>query len=311
MPIKTIFFGSPDFALPTLNTLRNSPEIDLRAALTQPDKPAGRGKRLTPTPVKALALEFSLDCLQPASLKDETVLPWLRHYQPDVIVVVAYGGFVPKSIRELPKYGCVNLHPSLLPKYRGAAPMQWAILNGETMTGNSTMYLAKGWDSGDIIYQEIEPILPTDTYGSLSARLAEKGAALIVKSLIDIDLGVAPRIPQSDDDATFAPLLQNEDAKIQWRRPAKAIHDQVRGLNPVPASFTLYQNERWKILRTEVIHEPSREPGRLITTQFNTIRVAAADAVVEILELQPAGGKPMTAAQFLRGRKLIDGVKFD
>ncbi len=311
MAISTVFMGSPQFALPTLKALHESGDIDLRGILTQPDKPAGRGKKLRPTPVKEFALEHSIDCIHPESLKDETVFPWLTKHAPDVIVVVAYGGFVIKPVRELPKYGCVNLHPSLLPKYRGAAPIQWAIMNGEPETGNSTMYLAKGWDSGDVIYQEKEPILENDTYGSLSERLSIKGADLIIRSLIDIDRGAAPRTPQSEEGVTFAPLLKNEDAKIVWTRTAKEIHNQVRGLNPVPGAFTLYQNQRWKIFRTEIIREAPPETGTLVSTEFNTIRVTASDAVIEILELQPSGKKPMSASQFLRGHELTPGTKFD
>ncbi len=311
MAIKAVFMGSPEFALPTLNALYKSPKIDLQGILTQPDRPSGRGKTLQPTPVKLAAIEMGINFIQPPNLKDFEVLPWLENHNPEIIVVVAYGGFVIKKVREWPEHGCVNLHPSLLPKYRGAAPIQWAIMNGETITGNSTMYLSKGWDDGDVIYQEEEPILESDTYGILAQRLAEKGAELIVKTLIDIEQGTAPRIPQNNEEATFAPLIKNEDARIDWTKKAVDIHNQVRGLNPVPGAFTLYQGNRWKIFKTEIIPTKPETPGTLLTTKFNTIRVSASDAVIEILELQSAGKKVMTSDQFLRGHPLTPGTKFD
>ena len=162
MAIRTVFFGTPQFAVPTLQALLDSPEIKLTGVLTQPNRPAGRGKKLTPSPVKELALQHFLDVLQPEKLKDQDVLPWLIQQSPDAIVVVAYGGFIPKAIRDLSRFGCINLHPSLLPKYRGAAPMQWALINGDKITGISTMILSAGWDDGDILYQEEEPIFPHD-----------------------------------------------------------------------------------------------------------------------------------------------------
>lgn len=301
MTVRALFFGTPYFAVPTLQAMIDSPDIDLRGVLTQPDRPAGRGNKRKPPPVKELALPHGLDLIQPETLKEPQVLPWIVSHEPEAIVVVAYGGFITKTIREVTPFGCINLHPSLLPKYRGAAPMQWAIMQGEKTIGNTTMYLAGGWDNGDIIYQEEEPVHPEDNYGSLSQRLAQKGAQLIVKTLIDVKAGIAPRIPQNDELATFAPLISNEDAHIQWNRPAQEIHDLVRGLNPIPGAFTLHEGNRWKVLRTEVIHAAPGESGRIMSTAFNTIRVSAADGIVEILELQPAGKKAMTAVEYLRG----------
>lgn len=311
MLIRTVFFGTPEFALPTLRALVAAPEIDLCGVVTRPDKPAGRGQKLQPPPVKVAAGEMGLDIYQPASLKNEEVLAWLRARTPDVLVVVAYGGFIPTPVREIPPMGCVNLHPSLLPKYRGAAPMQWAIRNGDPVTGNTIMYLSDGWDDGDIIYQEEESILPGDTYGTLSERLAEKGGQLVVRSLIDIAAGIAPRIPQNHNEAVLAPMIQNEDARINWHRSARDIHNLVRALNPIPGAFTSFQGKRWKILRTDILEEKPGTPGTVAGTEFNTIRVCAADRVVEILELQPEGKKPMTAASFLRGCSVPLGASFD
>ncbi len=310
MSIRTVFMGTPDFAIPTLQALIIDKDIEIKGVITQPDRPAGRGKKLRPSPVKEMASEHNLDILQPEKLKEPHVLPWLQKREPHVIVVVAYGGFIIKPVRELPPYGCINLHPSKLPKYRGAAPIQWAIMNGDSETANTTMYLSAGWDDGDIIYQEDEPILPDDTYASLSERLSQKGAPLIVKTLKDIHAGAAPRTPQPEEGVVFAPLIKNEDAQIDWNRHAYEIHNQVRGLNPVPGAFTHYEGARWKILKTEVIEQAQpTTPGKIVSVEFNTIRVSAKDAFVEILELQPQGKRPMKADEFLRGKKVEPGSR--
>ncbi|MBN2327762.1 MAG: methionyl-tRNA formyltransferase [Candidatus Omnitrophica bacterium] len=308
MTIRAIFFGTPDFAVPTLKALTAAPEIELISVVTRPDKPAGRGKKMQAQPIKLLAGEMGLEVYQPASLKSEQALAWLQEKKPDVLVVVAYGGFVPTPIRETPPLGCINLHPSLLPKYRGAAPMQWAVINGETITGNTTMHLSDGWDDGDIIYQENEPIHPEDSFGILSERLSQKGGHLIVRSLLDIAAGTAPRRPQNDAEATMAPLIKNEDAQIDWNRSAVEIHNLVRGLNPIPGAFTFFEGKRWKILRTAVLAESPGSPGTIVGTEFNTIRISAADQVLEILELQPEGKKPMAASSFLRGFAIHPGA---
>jgi methionyl-tRNA formyltransferase len=308
MSIRTIFFGTPQFALPTLHALHNAPEIDLVGVVTRPDRPAGRGKKLQAPPIKNAALDMGLEIYQPVSLKKPEVIDWLSKRKADVMVVVAYGGFIPTAVRDLTPMGCVNLHPSLLPKYRGAAPMQWAIMNGDAVTGNSTMYLADGWDDGDIIYQAEDPILDDDNYGTMSDRLSQKGGDLIVRSLIDIKACCAPRIVQNDDDATMAPMIKNEDAQINWNRSVQQINDHIRGITPIPGAFTIFEGKRWKVLKADILHESPEEPGTIMGTEFNTIRVSAADGIIEILELQPEGKKPMKAAAFLRGFKPEDGA---
>ncbi|MBD3265650.1 methionyl-tRNA formyltransferase [bacterium] len=306
--MRTVFFGTPQFAIPTVQALIDSLEIELTGVLTQPDRPAGRGKKSSSPPVKELALQQNLDVIQPEKLKEPFVLPWLEKHNPDAIVVVAYGGFVIKSVREFAKFGCVNLHPSLLPRYRGAAPIQRAIMNGDKVTGNTSMYLSAGWDEGDMIYQEQEEILPDDTYGSLSRRLAETGADLIVRSLIDIEKGVAPRVPQPDEGIVMAPMIDNEECRVDWSQSCRDIHNHIRGLSPVPGAYTMHGDTRWKIYQTDFLpDELNEEPGTIITTAFNTIRVAAADGVVEIFELQPAGKKRMSAADYLRGVRGLSG----
>jgi methionyl-tRNA formyltransferase len=309
MSIRTVFFGTPLFAIPTLQRLIDAPEIELTGVVTPPDRPAGRGKKLSPPPVKELAQHHQIEVFQPETVKQPEVLSWLEGQKADVLVVVAYGGFIPKPIRECPPYGCINLHPSLLPRYRGAAPMQWAIMNGEEVTGNTTMYLSAGWDDGDIIYQEKEPIFPDDDYGTLSERLSGKGAHLVLRSLIDIANGTAPRIPQPAEGIVMAPMIQNEECRIDWRRSTHEIYNHIRGLTPIPGAFTLFEEKRWKISKTEIVPEKTSEaePGTILSTEFNTIRVAAGDGILEILELQPAGKKRMKASEFLRGMQAISG----
>ncbi len=311
MSLRALFFGTPQFAVPTLKTLIECPDIEVTGVLTQPDRPAGRGKHFHPPPVKQIALEYKLDILQPEKLKEPHVMPWLESHNPDVIVVVAYGGFVMKKVREFPMHGCINLHPSLLPKYRGAAPIHWAILNGDKESGNTTMYLSAGWDSGDMIYQEKMPIHDHDTYGTLAERLSQHGADLMIRTLLDVDHGRAPRIPQNHEEAVMAPMIQKEEAYIQWDRSAREIFNQVRGMNPIPGAYTIYQGERWKIFWVDIIEQPPQHPGTILTTAFNTIRVSARDAVVEIKELQPPGKKPMSVAEFLRGHEVKTGISFD
>ncbi len=308
--IKTVFMGTPAFALPALHALHEDSRIELTGVLTQPDRPAGRGKKQQPPPVKEFAIEQGIDFIQPNKLKENEVVPWLQSHQPDVITVVAYGGFVPKLVRELPPWGCVNLHPSLLPKYRGAAPMQWTLINGDIETGNTIIFLSKGWDDGDMILQEPEPVHDEDTYDSLSERLSQSGAVLMVRALHLIADGTATRTPQPEKGVVFAPMLSNEDARIDWTKAAVDIHNQVRGLCSIPGAFTHYRDQRWKVYQTEVLAlPPNAEPGTIVSTEFNTIRVAAQDAVIEILELQPAGKKRMIAGDFLRGYPVQTGVQ--
>ena len=308
--IPIVFFGTPEFACPTLQKLIESPSVEVRGVVTQPDRPRGRGHRVLPPPVKVLAMKHGVPVLQPESLVDPVVLPWIRKAAPEIIVVVAYAGKVPCHMLKLPPKGCLNLHPSLLPRYRGAAPIQRALMNGETETGNSTMYLSDEWDAGDLIYQESEPIRPDDNYGSLSERLARKGADLMLRSVLDVYAGTAPRNPQDESQVTWARLIRPEHEILDWSKPATDLHNQVRALAPEPCARTSCKGTIWKILRTEVPYAISHEiPGTVVHTSFNTIRVSTGNGVLEILELQPAGKKAMTVDAFLRGHRLEYGTR--
>jgi len=311
MAIRTIFFGTPAFALPTLRILQEHPAIDLRGVVTRPDRPAGRGKALQPPPVKLLAHDLGLDLIQPETLKDPAIVEWLRQRSPDVVVVVAYGAFIPKAVRAVPPFGCVNLHPSRLPRYRGAAPIQWTLINGETSTANTTMYLSDGWDDGDIIYQEEEPVRPEDTAGSLAERLAEKGAHLVLRSLTDIAAGTAPRIPQNEAEATFAPQIKNEDARIDWSSSAEKIRNQVRAFSPKPGAWAEFRGKEVKIWRARVDSDATdASPGQIVAIGPESIRVATGEGTLWLEEVQEAGKSRMGAGAFARGARLAPGERF-
>jgi methionyl-tRNA formyltransferase len=306
--IPIVFFGTPEFACPTLAALIESDQVSVKGVLTQPDRPRGRGLHLSSPPVKLLAERHSVPVLQPQRLSEPAVLSWLRQASPEAIVVVAYAGKIPPEILHLVPKGCLNLHPSLLPRYRGGAPIQWALMRGETETGNTTIFLSEEWDAGDIVYQEPEPIRPDDNYGSLSERLARKGASLMLRTVLDVAQGVAPRRPQDESQATWARLIKPQQEVIDWPCPAIRIHNQVRALSPTPGARTRYRGTLWKILRTEVPAAPSEgPPGTIADTSFNTIRVHTGDGLLEILEIQPAGKRPMPAMAYLRGHPVAHG----
>ena len=308
--IPVVFFGTPEFACPTLRRLIEYSAVEVRGVVTQPDRPRGRGHKVLPPLVKQLAAEHGVPILQPESLDDPAVFPWLREAAPEIIVVVAYAGKVPTNVLDLPPKGCLNLHPSFLPRYRGAAPIQWAVMNGETETGNSTMYLSEEWDAGDVIYQEPEPVLPDDNYGSLAERLARKGADLMLRSVLDVHEGTAPRIQQDESRVTWARLIRPKHEILDWSRSSLDLHNQVRALAPEPCARTSCMGTSWKILRSEVPHATAHDiPGTILDMSFNTIRVSTGDGILEILELQPAGKKIMTVDAFLRGHRVERGTR--
>jgi len=306
--MKLVFMGTPEFALPSLNALHQSGHTVL-AVVCQPDRPKGRGGRLTPPPVKAMAERFELPILQPTKMKDPIFLGDLRALEPEVIVVVAFGRILPAAILDLPPRGCINVHASLLPKYRGAAPIQWAIINGEQETGVTTMRLDPGMDTGDILLQERMPILPEDTAGSLSARLAERGADLMIRTLKGLESGEILPVPQDHAQATLAPILEKEAGKIDWTQAAVDILNRVRGLSPWPGAYTFYQDERWSIWKAKM-GDPTAggAPGTILKTGREGISVATSQGLLEILELQPANRRRMTAGEFLAGHSVKAGV---
>jgi len=306
--MRVVFMGTPDFAVPSLKALVEAGH-DVRAVITQPDRPKGRGKKYTPPPVKEAAQSLELPVLQPAQVKEPEFIEQLRSYSPEVIVVVAYGRILPPAILSLPEHGCVNVHASLLPKYRGAAPIHRAVINGEKVTGITTMFIDEGLDTGDMILKEKVPILGEDTVGDLHDRLSVAGARLLVETLDMIRRGQAPRIPQTGE-SSYAPVLTGADELIMWDKPAQDIYNLIRGMNPWPGARTYLGEKMLKIWRAEVLDDEQTLacPGRVMGTVREGILVGTGRGLLVITELQMQGAKRMSAADFLRGTPAPLGV---
>lgn len=303
--MRVLFMGTPDFASASLKAVYEG-GFTVAGVISQPDKPKNRGLQLVPTPVKEYAAARGLEVYQPESLKDEAILPYLKEKNPDVIAVVAYGKLLPKYILEFPKYGCINIHGSLLPKYRGAAPIQWSIINGETETGITSMYMAEGLDTGDIIVKENINILPEYNAGDLFNILAPLGGKVLVETLKLIESGTAPRIPQDDALATYAPILTREKGLIDWNRKAADILNKIRGLTPWPSAYSFYGGKRIKIL-SAAKSDGKGKPGEVLESKSKLV-IATAEGAVEVLELQPENKRRMTASEFLAGNKIPPGT---
>lgn len=305
--MRIVFMGTPDFAVPSLKQLIGDGH-EVVGVFTQPDKPKNRGMKLTPSPVKVVALEHNIPVYQPTTLKDDETYEALAALAPELIVVAAYGKILPKRILDLPPKGCINVHSSLLPRYRGAAPINWAILNGETETGVTIMYMAEGLDTGDIISQRATPIDPNETVESLHDRLADIGAQLLGETVTAIGAGTASRTPQDDALSCYAPMLSRELSPIDFSRSAKEIHNQVRGLIPWPATTVEIKGETFKIFAVEETDQTSdKTPGTWLGADKKGINVVCGDGrVLRILELQAPGKKRMRAVDYLRGHALFD-----
>lgn len=298
--------GTPDFAVPSLEALLGAGHT-VCGVFTQPDKPKNRGMKLQPTPVKECALSHGIPVFQPVKLRDGTALEQIRALAPELIVVAAYGRILPQDILDCPPKGCINVHSSLLPRYRGAAPINWAILNGDGETGVTIMHMAAALDAGDIIAQASAPIGPDETAPELTARLAELGGALLAETVARIEAGTAERIPQEEEQATLAPMLGKELSPLDFSRSAQALHDQVRGLIPWPAATARVGGVRCKIFATAA-ERGSGGPGTVLEAGKNGILIACGgDTALRILELQPDGGKRMRASDYLRGHPVEAG----
>ena len=303
--MKILFMGTPDFAVPSLDALAAAGH-QLVGAFSQPDKPKNRGMKLQPTPVKVCAERLGVPVFQPTKLRDGTALETIRQLDPDLIVVAAYGRILPQEILDYPRLGCINVHSSLLPKYRGAAPIHWAILNGEKETGVTIMHMALALDAGDIIAQRATPIDPNETVEELHDRLAQLGAQLLVDTVAEIAAGTAGRTPQAEDQVTLAPMLSRALSPMDFTRPARALHDQVRGLIPWPAAVTELGGVRCKILATTVLDETTgKAPGSVIAADKKGLKLACGGGtVLRIDRLQADGGKRLAAADYLRGHPI-------
>ncbi|MBU5464878.1 methionyl-tRNA formyltransferase [Anaerotignum sp. MSJ-24] len=305
--MRVIFMGTPDFAVPTLEALIEKHEV--LAVVTQPDKPKGRGKKMVFPVVKEKALEHNITVYQPQKVKTPEFVEILKEYQPDIMVVVAFGQILSEEILNIPKYGCINVHGSILPQYRGAAPIQWSIINGEEFGGVTTMYMAKGLDSGDMILKAKEKIKPDDTYGSLYDRLSVIGADLLIKTLDLIENGEVKRIPQNDDEATFAPMIKPELEHINWNGKNTDIVNLIKGLNPQPVAYTMLNDEKLKIWFAETIDgDYNGEPGTIVDVRKRDFVVMTAEGAVAVKEVQAQGGKRMSADAYMRGHAIEKGT---
>jgi len=309
--MKVVFMGTPDFAVPSLKALIESGYI-VEAVVTQPDKPKGRGYKISYPPVKEVAISNNIPVLQPEKIKNNyEFYNELKNYNPDVIVVVAYGKILPKEILELPRFGCINVHASLLPKYRGAAPINWAIINGEKQTGITIMYMEEKLDAGDIILQELVGIEEDDTAGILHDKLAFLGSKLLVKALGLMESGKAMRIPQKEEEATYAPMIDREITEIKWVKSSKEIVNLIRGLNPFPGAHTYYKDELIKIWRAASVDNADYgKPGEIVELGRDYILVSCGKGGLKILELQREGKKKLSAGEFLRGISIKVGDFF-
>lgn len=302
--MRILFMGTPDFAVASLKRLVEDGH-EICGVFTQPDKPKNRGHKLMPTPVKEYALSQGLAVYQPKKMRDGTALALIRELAPELIVVAAYGRILPEEILNTPRLGSINVHSSILPKYRGAAPINWAILNGDAVTGVTIMYMAKELDAGDIILCRETPIDPEEDAQELTERLAELGAEALHEAVESLSDGTATRTPQDHERHTYAPMLSRELSEIDWMRGARQIHDQVRGLIPWPCAKTELVGNTVKVYRTAIGRNVSDEPGTILSAGKQGIEIACGDGKsLLITELQPEGGKRMTATAYLAGHPI-------
>ena len=303
--MRILFMGTPEFAVPSLRALVEAGH-EICGVFTQPDKPKNRGMKLQPTPVKEYALSQNLPVFQPEKLRDGTAFQLIQELKPQLIAVAAYGRILPDEILDYPTYGCINVHSSLLPKYRGAAPINWAVLHGEQETGVTIMYMASQLDAGDIIAAVKTPIGPDELVTELYSRLAELGGSLLAEVVAEIQAGTASRTPQDHSKATLAPMLSRELSPVNWERTALEIHNQVRGLIPWPAAVTTLNGVRCKLFITKVLEKRTNyAPGSILSADKQGIQIACGRGTVLLIEeLQADGGRRMKAADYLRGHPI-------
>lgn len=308
--MKILFMGTPDFALFSLRALVDAGE-NVAAVVTQTDKPKGRGMTLTPPPVKVYAAGHGIPVFQPKTLKDSAFEAELREIDPDIIIVVAYGKILPKYILDYPKFGCINIHGSLLPKYRGAAPMQRAVMAGETVTGVTSMYMAEGMDTGDMLLTETVAVAPDDNFEDVHDKLGEAGARVLLRTLDAAKRGELHPIPQNDADATYAAKIEKAECLVDWTWDAARLHDKIRGLSPFPLAYTtLPGGKLLKIVRAHPEEADASAPaGTVIAADKSGIRVACGRGVLVIETATPEGKKAQSAADLVNGRQIAAGDK--
>ena len=313
--------GTPDIAATVLKRLvetgRQNKQWNVTGVISQPDKPAGRNLQLRPTAVHAMADTLNIPCFQPQKARDPQSLEWIRAQQPDLIVVVAYGQILPQALLDIPRYGCINVHTSILPKYRGAAPIQWAILENQSRTGVTLMRMDAGLDTGDIITATTTPITTQDTAETLYDRLSELGANLLVETLPDYFVGKITLTPQQNAQASYVRKITKEDGHIDWRRPAELLSCHVRGLFPWPGAFTYWNDNERKILLKirKVIANPAKahnaQPGTILAASADNLEIACGVGTLNITELQREGKRAMDTKSFLAGNRLASGIRLE
>lgn len=305
--MNIVFMGTPDFSVESLKRLKEKHNVV--AVVSQPDKPKGRGKKLVNTPVKQFALDNGIEKIyQPEKIKDEDFVKVLKDLNADLFVVVAYGQLLSEQVLNIPKYGCINVHGSLLPKYRGAAPIQWAIINGEEKTGVTIQYMEKGLDSGDMILKEEIIIEKTETYKTLYDKMSIAGAETLIKAIELIETGNVNAEKQNHDEATYAPMIYKEMGHINWNNSSKDIINLIRGINPIPMAYSIYKDEVFKISEVEEVSGYSGNIGEIVDVQKDGFIVKTKDSAIIIKEMQAKGGKRMKTSDYLRGHSIEKGT---
>ncbi|MDL1955813.1 MAG: methionyl-tRNA formyltransferase [Candidatus Desulfofervidus auxilii] len=309
--MKIIFFGSPEFAIPSFKALIETKEDEVIGVVTQPDRPKGRGRKLTPPPIKIIAQQYNLPVYQPETVKDDNFINLVKTLAPDLLVVVAFGQILPKALLSIPPHGAINVHPSLLPKYRGAAPIQWAIINGETITGVSIVRITPRLDSGDILLQKAVPIGPEETAGELHDVLAKLGAELLLEAIRGLKKSTLTSIPQDERLASYAPKLKKEDGLIDWAASAKKIACLIRGLDPVPGAYTYLDGKLLKLFRPKVIPFTPKDtpPGTIIEAKPEGIQIVTGEGILLVKEIQLEGRKRLAVSEFIKGYPKLVGKK--
>ncbi|WAW14234.1 methionyl-tRNA formyltransferase [Peptostreptococcus equinus] len=305
--MRIVFMGTPDIAVPSLEKLVNS-EHEVCAVVTQPDRPKGRGKKLAYSPVKEFAIEKNIEILQPNKTTETGFMKRMKEINPDLIVVIAFGQILKKELLELPKFGCINIHVSLLPKYRGAAPINWAIINGEKKTGVTIMYMDEGLDTGDIISTKEFELDNEINAGQLHDIMMVQGAELLIDTIKDIEAGTNKRIKQDDSLSNYAPLMDKDLGHLDFNKKANDLHNLIRGVVPWPGAWSIYNDQKMKIWKSSVENKNSeQEPGKILSVDKNGIRISCKEGILNISEIQMPNKKRMQVSEYIKGNKIEVG----
>jgi len=309
--MRIIFMGTSPFAVPSLDRLTKSPDYEILAVVTQPDRPHGRGGRMSASPVKTAALELGLTVLQAEKVRAKEFVAHMRELAPDALVVAAFGQLIPQRLLDVPRLGGINVHGSLLPRWRGAAPMQYCLMAGDTETGVTTMQMDAGLDTGDILMKAVLPLTDEDNLGTIETKLSEIGATLLIDTLEALERGDCPRIPQDPSLVTVAPSLPPDIGALDWSKPARELHNLVRGITPKPGAYCFWQGKRLKVVRTAVTTEASIECGVVQTVDAQGITIGTGAEALRLIDVQPESRSVMPASAWARGARITPGQFFD